>query len=79
MQKYPCIRSSACIGMTPLSNVDLYHSPLLLTVGVINGIPDDNIEFKVEKFNFRRYNFEGISYLLGSVNFREIFENNDTD
>ena len=29
--------------MTPLSNVDLNDRPLLLTVGVKNGIPDDNV------------------------------------
>ena len=62
----------------PLPNVDLYHT-LLLTVGVINDIPDDNMEFKVEKLNFRKCNFESISYLLDSVNFTEIFENNEID
>ena len=60
--------------MTPFSNVDLYHPPSLLTVGVINVIPDNNLEFKVEKLNFRKGNFEGIAYSLDNFT-----ENNDKD
>ena len=37
------------------------------------------MEIKVEKFTFRKYNFEGISYLLSSVNFTDLFENNKID
>ena len=35
------------------------------------------MEIKVEKIHFRKSNFE--SYLLESVNFTEIFENNEID
>ena len=48
----------------------LYHPPLLLFIIII---------YSNKLYNFRKCNFEGISYLLDSVNFTEIFENNDLD
>ena len=57
------------ICLIPLFNI--------FTIRVISYIPDDNIEIKVEKLNFGKRNFEGISYLLVSVSFTEIFENNE--